>query len=523
MKQQGDVAAPRDDELALANPSNVPRRLPLIWFASSALPAGISLGIYKAMFTNAELSGEKDIVDVIRRKQIAREHRENRDIREIQPRQVRCGPSDVAVPSNAARNAHMFMCMIGGGHFAGMVISLAQTVHTKHAGERQATVLVHKTFHRYTTRRKQGGSQSANDSAKGSAHSAGSSLRRYNETALVNEVRALLTSWSDLIESAQLLFVRATGSTNRRALFGPYEGQVLHQGDPRLRGFPFTTRRATHAELMRSFVELTRAKITRTDNVVSAAVGDAKSAENTPRHSAAEHVTTRVKEGEEREGLLLHHGSQLHSLIRRSKAPAVLSYMSSNNLTPDFTFHPAIAQQHHAPTLLHFAAAVNSPPVVLALLTKGRADPTTRNAEGRTSFEIAGDRATRDAFRVARSELGEDAWDWDAARVTGPLTKEECDFRAEKERRDELARESRRRKEDLERLEKDPSEGDMGQSQIAAGKARVIATAAGHSGKGLEEEARGMTQDMRTRLERERRARAAEDRIKRTQKGQTSH
>src|SRR5947207_3889375 len=110
--------------------------------------------------------------------------------------------------------------MIGGGHFAGMVVSLTQKFVKNHVSghERQATVLAHKTFHRYTTRRKQGGSQSANDNAKGTAHSAGSSLRRYNEVALTNEVRTLLTDWKSMIDSAELLFIRATGNTNRQTL-----------------------------------------------------------------------------------------------------------------------------------------------------------------------------------------------------------------------------------------------------------------------------------------------------------------
>lgn len=45
---------------------------------------------------------------------------------------------------------------------------------------------VHKTFHCYTVRAKQGGGQSARDAKGGNApKSAGASLRRYNEQALV--------------------------------------------------------------------------------------------------------------------------------------------------------------------------------------------------------------------------------------------------------------------------------------------------------------------------------------------------
>lgn len=48
-------------------------------------------------------------------------------------------------------------------------------------------VLVHKTFHCYTVRSSQGGTQSSRDGRSGGSHpkSAGASLRRYNEAALI--------------------------------------------------------------------------------------------------------------------------------------------------------------------------------------------------------------------------------------------------------------------------------------------------------------------------------------------------
>ena len=140
--------------------------------------------------------------------------------------------------------------MIGGGHFAAIIVSLIPKLVKNHQGqeERQVDVVASKTFHRYTTRRKQGGAQSANDSAHGNAQSAGSSLRRYNEAALQKEVRELLASWKDELERCELIFIRATGTTNRRTLFG-YEGAVLKNNDSRIRGFPFTTRRPVFSSL----------------------------------------------------------------------------------------------------------------------------------------------------------------------------------------------------------------------------------------------------------------------------------
>lgn len=418
------------------------------------------------------------------------------------------------------------MCMIGGGHFAAMVVSLTPKL-SKHSNtplNREATVLAHKTFHRYTTRRKQGGSQSSNDNAKGAAHSAGAGIRRYNEQALIDEVRALLTEWKGMIDTSELLFVRATGSTNRRTLFGPYDDQVLRNNDPRLRGFPFSTRRATQNELMRSFVELTRVKVHEVDEAAEAA---AKAAEEAARQSAAAKASkpsapVTPKRSEEEETTLLHT-TQLQAFIRRSKLPALLSYLSKNELSPDFHFFAQDAQQvHHAPTCLHLAASQNSAPLVSGLLVKAGANPTLLNGDGKTAFTLAGDRPTRDAFRVARSELGESKWDWEAAGVPTALSRSDADKRDQAEKQEAAAKEESRRKAEEERLKLEgPKVGDSAPLGKAAGRGRALALGAKQktAQDKREEEMRGLTPEMRMRIERERRARAAEERMKKMQQG----
>lgn len=485
---------------------------PLLYFASSALPSNISLGIYRALFKTTELEDEARIVDMLRNKQLA-----------LTPAPKGPDFSNGALLPISSTSPHFFLCMIGGGHFAAMVISLTPKIGKKANGveERQATVLAHKTFHRYTTRRKQGGAQSANDSAKGAAHSAGSSLRRYNEVALETEIRALLKEWKSLIDSSQLIFVRATGTTNRRTLFGPYESQVLRQSDPRNRTFPFSTRRATQAELMRAFVELTRVKVSEIDEkalAAAAAAAEIKTATSPPHDDSQKAKPSQPKPSKEDETALLHT-SQLQALIRRSKAPAILSYLTTNTLSPDFPFHPASSQQnHHAPTPLHLAASINSPAVVLALLSKANANPELRNADGKPPFDLAGDRATRDAFRIARHDLDETRWDWSAAHVPPPLSKAEADKREERDRQEADQAEAARRKAETERLAREAlASGSGGQGRKAAGKALGGVDKSGAEKR--EEEARGLTPEMRARLERERRARAAEERMRRLQVG----
>lgn len=498
---------------------------PMLWFGSTKLPSNTSLGVYRAIFSNKEQDHEAELVETVQRKQLAPKPA---------PQQQKKPPKDEEdggvplpasmLPSSAnASGPHYFLCMIGGGHFAGMLVSLVPKL-TKKAGleDRSATVIAHKTFHRYTTRRKQGGSQSANDNSKGNAHSAGAGIRRYNETALIDEVRALLAEWRGWIDSAELLFVRASGTTNRRTLFGPYEGQVLSQKDERLRGFPFNTRRATQSELMRAFIELTRVKVEIVDEAalakqaeeVAAAAAKAEAALANSKTNASK--PTRHSKADEEAAL---HTTQLQALIRRSKAPGLLSYLQTNGVSADFRFFP-LDQNHHAPTPLHLAAASNSPACVSALLVKAGADPTARNEDGKSAFDIAGDRPTRDAFRLARSQLGEERWAWDAAGVPPALSQAEADKRTAREKEEraaEDATEKQRRAAEIERLRKEDVEKQAGARDKKFGKGHVMEKPKFTAEERRMEEARGMTDEMRMRLEREKRARAAEERMKRLQ------
>ncbi|KAI1436380.1 hypothetical protein GGR50DRAFT_650931 [Xylaria sp. CBS 124048] len=472
---------------------------PLLWFSSPLLPANNYFGIYRAIFSPDELKDESEFTNLIKKKQLG-------------PISMPKPKADGGLAPEAYKGPHFFLCMIGGGHFAAMVVSLAPRQTKQGASgpmNKEATVLAHKTFHRYTTRRKQGGSQSANDNAKGNAHSAGSSIRRYNEQALTDEVRVLLQDWKGLLDTSELLFIRATGATNRRTLFGPYEDQVLRANDPRIRGFPFNTRRATQKELMRSFIELTRLKIREFNPSQATRESSTKTAQAKPSKPV---TVPKLTEEEETAQL---HTSQLQAFIRRSKLPAFLSYLKNNDLAPDFRFQPADSQQnHHTPTPLHLAASHNSAPLVTGLLGAG-ANPTLRNSEDKTPFDLAGDRATRDAFRVARDELGESAWDWDAAHVPPALERVDAERREERERKEAERKETERRAAEEIRLRREgPKVTDVkpgkGRSILDAGVPRSAQDR-------REEEARGLTAEQRMKLDRERRARAAEERFRRMQ------
>lgn len=505
-----------DDGIYRNSQKETSSKQPLVWFTSATVPPNSYLGVYRAIFTTEEQKNNDNFVDIIRKKQLLPmiPVKHNGEISKVASENI--GP-------------HTFMCMIGGGHFAAMVVSMVPKQGSSSATgplTKEATIIAHKTFHRYTTRRKQGGSQSANDSSKGAAHSAGAGIRRYNEAALNDEVRRLLAEWKSLIDTSELLFVRATGNTNRRTLFGPYDGQILQSNDPRIRSIPFNTRRATQKELMRSFIELTRVKV-REFNEQSLAIpaSDALSKTDTTRNSTtAPTATTKSTLSDEEETFILHT-TQIQALIRRSKLPALVLYLKTNSLDADFKFYPPDAPQNfHTPTPLHFAASLNNPVMATGLLVKAHANPETLNSEGKPPFDLAGDRPTRDAFRLARSRLATVSppvtWDWEKAHVPSPLTDAEVEARRTEETLGQRREEDDRRKAETERLKNEGPKvvesGPLGKS-ASMGRALAMEAARKTAQEKREEESRGLTPDMRMKLDRERRARAAEERFKATQ------
>ncbi|KAF5952930.1 hypothetical protein HYC85_010874 [Camellia sinensis] len=103
-------------------------------------------------------------------------------------------------------NTHLRIVLLAsGGHFAGCVFD-------------GNSVVAHKTFHRYVVRAKAGKKQSSKDATGRAAHSAGASLRRYNELALKKEIQELLAAWKPYFDASSCVFIYAP-SNNRQLLF----------------------------------------------------------------------------------------------------------------------------------------------------------------------------------------------------------------------------------------------------------------------------------------------------------------
>jgi Ankyrin repeat len=211
-----------------------------------------------------------------------------------------------------------------------------------------------------------------------------------------------------------------------------------------------------------------------------------------------------ITEEEKEEQRLISHSAALATIIQRKKIPALTAYLNEHNLSPDFSLHP-ISTHSHTSTLLHLASSSNLPSIVSALLSLG-ANPELTNVSGKTSFEVAGDRATRDRFRLARTTLGESKWNWDSAKITKALTEQEV---RERDQRDqsELAHAKALKQAESKRIAEDALKPSM-----ESGHGRGLSARLPESRSNTAND-RGLTEEMKVRIERERRARAAEARF----------
>ncbi|ODQ83201.1 hypothetical protein BABINDRAFT_159641 [Babjeviella inositovora NRRL Y-12698] len=400
------------------------------------------------------------------------------------------------------------LIMIGGGHFAGAIISHQRKSTKGNTATAQMSlvdqlvdVIAHKTFHRYTVRKKQGGSQSASDGSRGKASSAGSTIRRQMEVLLMTEVRELLQSWKSHLDQCDNIYVRSTGQYNRSVLIG-YEGAVLKVLDPRVRNFPFTTKRATTSELRKAWVQLTTLALTDMPK------SDAAAQERAKRQEAILAQSRQSKQKEMKELTPEEvHTVEICLLVKKSRVPPLVAYFRKHGLSLDFVLEPGL-ENVLTPTVLHYASAAGQPHVVQALLTTLKADPTVANVFGKTAWDVAaGD--SRRAFQTARHVLGEDYADWSRAHVGAAKSREEFEQAAEAVQQEEkrLKAEAMAKAREVSEEEREREAREMKRKHML-GQGRSV---------GVLTQVQNMSdlsEEQKMKLMREQRARAAEARFK---------
>ncbi|XP_036028672.1 ankyrin repeat and zinc finger domain-containing protein 1 isoform X4 [Onychomys torridus] len=110
-------------------------------------------------------------------------------------------------------------------------------------------------------------------------------------------------------------------------------------------------------------------------------------------------------------------------------------------------------------TLLHAAAAAGRGLVVRLLLEAG-ADPTVQDSRARPPYTVAADKATRNEFRRFM-EKNLDAYDYNKARVPGPLTQEMEARQAARKKEQKAARRQREQQQQKQREQEEQEQEEQ--------------------------------------------------------------
>ncbi|WWD16498.1 hypothetical protein CI109_100924 [Kwoniella shandongensis] len=470
-------------------------RTAVIWFTptsplpSLSVPKDTQFGIHRALFPPFETAG--DYLEELRRMQLTGDEEEDQERR-------------------------ITLLMVAGGHFAGMVVGIKPRGKTERQdvkGAGDVRVLQHKTFHRYTTRKKQGGSQALNDNAKSKAVSAGAMLRRYGEQALQEEIRALMIEWAEDINASERIFIRA--STHGKKSFWGYEDAPIDKGDERIRSFPFATRRPTLQELLRCWQELTRVKVSHLSEDALQALDEAYIASLQPKNKvikptatpAPQPTATPVPRLSPEEEARLDRRRRLEEMIRKGRLDALKPFWAKYK-----------SEYSSLSEILGLASAAGQEDVLRWLLEEERLDPTLPTPEGKFAYDLCSTKGVRNVFRRV-AHTYPDWYDWKAARVPSGLSEE-----MEQEQEKKKAERRKGLREKLKEREKARAEDEQKEEKVSQTPPQLQVPAAAMTGLkgpqklggriGGEGGLAGLSPEMRQQIERERRARAAEARLK---------
>ncbi|XP_066343671.1 LOW QUALITY PROTEIN: uncharacterized protein [Miscanthus floridulus] len=346
-------------------------------------------------------------------------------------KRLTCEPRDVS---------HLrIVILTSGGHFAGCVFD-------------GNSIVAHKTFHRYVVRAKAGKRQSGKDATGKVAHSAGSSLRRYNEAALKKEVQELIVSWKSYFETCVCAFIYAP-SKNRQMLFDGEKTQSVIQSCD-IRPVPLTVHRPTLKEAKRVYCNLTQLYYEMECSTTDETLPDAGSVKNIEQSQGKKKEVAADPEES------ISDLSASLELLNKNEAATIPS--SKNEITP-----------------LHEAAKFGNAQLTLELLEQGL-DPCIKDARGKTPYSLASDKEVRNTFRRFMA-LNLDKWDWHAADVPSALTKEMEESQAAKQADKDAKRKARAK--ELKKLkkarEKEEKEKEKAKAEASQSQADVKGTSSG--------------------------------------------
>ncbi|OUM61359.1 hypothetical protein PIROE2DRAFT_62561 [Piromyces sp. E2] len=425
--------------------------------------------------------------------------------------------------------------LLSSGHFAGGVVDCST-----------GRMVVKKTFHRYTTRRKQGGSQASNDNAKGKAKSAGANLRRYNEQ-MIEQMNRILISIFFIITNL---------------IFNYRNTDALTMDDPRIRNVPFTTGRPTLNELSNIFEKLSTTYIKDINDVKLHKVKEEEEASTAHSQKSKNKDTVGgKKENNKRPGsanknkkdISNEDGEVDKEVSAKDEELSKLKYLCKKGLIDMFKkqlenstlvqLNEPFYNDEEGISLLHIASANGQSEMVDYLLEAG-ADPTLKLKEGdkytgkvnmnthiksesaalkkfnmlmnMTAYDMALDKETRNTFRRYYYRH-QDQWNYQDAHITSflsPEMEEEATRKKQKKKTEKKRRIQSQKKKQASKATSSANDTEESNTEEETPKkpsgSKSVLKKLGQSTLN----SIGMSMEMRQRLDREKRAQAAMNRLK---------
>ncbi len=339
------------------------------------------------------------------------------------------------------------------------------------------TLLTSKSLKKYTIRKGQGGAQSTHDGQNKTAKSVGSQIRRENARVLEGEIREVLSLYSEEIQGAHKVFLRYPPPL-KRVLF--FEGSPLHATRDRNHGFPFSTGKVNATEIRRCFDVLRRVE------VVDIPCEPVVKNEKTPVKEARKEKVKEVQPEKEVENPDV---TKAKDLILKDKVDLLASHLQKTGLNLDEALPGS--------SVLHFAALSSAPLCVSYLLEQGL-NPTLKDINQKRAYDLSSSKPTRDAFRRFW-HTNPEKWDYSQTSIPSPLS-------SEQEEKQKLKKKERSRKVKASKpaLISQPEEEE--EETELRGKSHLS-----HLSK-TQINASNMSAETRMRIDREKRAAAAERR-----------
>ncbi|KAH9257746.1 hypothetical protein BASA81_004212 [Batrachochytrium salamandrivorans] len=273
------------------------------------------------------------------------------------------------------------------GHFAAAVYENGKLVQ-------------HKTEHRYTTRKKQGGSQASHDTKSSKAKSAGAQLRRYGEQTMRERVTKVLLDWPQWKQCQHVFF---TIPERARSLFFAKtlergDGRFLKR-DERCQKIPFMTQRPTLDECERVFLIMSKIELfiqpPQQENAV--VVAEMVEAPIVVKLETLQEIELRkAKQDELRYREMGYFDRDLHVACRDLNDGDGLPEGIVNEEDVD-------AKSLAGQTALHIAVELDKIEFCRTLLYKLGADVTQTDLQGRVPYQLAKLSSIRMLFREYRA------------------------------------------------------------------------------------------------------------------------